>query len=349
MEQMSMKINLNDVLEGKRSVALGGHVRPDGDCVGSCLGLYMYLKEQYPHIDVDVYLEDVPEAYRIIQCTDEVKTEIPEGRSYDLFICLDCGDAKRLGFAQPLFSGAGETFCIDHHASNDAFADRNYIMPDASSTSELVYTLLDREKISRAQAEALYMGIAHDTGVFQYSCTSPETMEIAADLMRKGINGNRIIEKSYYEKTYVQNQILGRALLESMMILDRRCVVSVVRKKEMEFFQAKPSDLEGIVSQLKQTRGIEVALFLYEIEPHKFKVSLRSKDKVDVSRVAKYFGGGGHVRAAGLTMSGSVHDVINNIIGQIILQLDRADKKSPEDGGAGGEQEALVKGRGTGE
>ena len=318
-----MKIVLDDILKGKSSVALGGHIRPDGDCVGSCLGLYMYLKEQYPELETDVYLEEVPEAYRIIACTDDVKSQIPEEKKYDLFICLDCGDPERLGFSAPLFESAGETLCIDHHVSNSAFADLNYILPDASSTSELVFTLLDSSKISKRVAEALYMGIAHDTGVFQYSCTSPETMEIAAELMRKGIDGNEIIDKTYYEKTYVQNQILGRALLESMLILDKRCIVSVIRKKSMEFFQAKPSDLEGIVSQLRLTKGVEVAMFLHETEAQKFKVSLRSKGKVDVSRIAQYFGGGGHVRAAGVTMQGSSHDVINNITEQIAVQLDK--------------------------
>ena len=318
-----MKIVLGDILKGKHSVALGEHIRPDGDCVGSCLGLYMYLKEQYPQLETDVYLEEVPEAYRIISCTDEVKNRIPEKKEYDLFICLDCGDLGRLGFSSPLFERAGETLCIDHHVSNSAFADLNYIVPDASSTSELVFTLLDSSRISKRVAEALYMGIAHDTGVFQYSCTSPETMEIAAELMRKGINGNEIIDKTYYEKTYVQNQILGRALLESMLILDKRCIVSVIRKRSMEFFQAKPSDLEGIVSQLRLTKGVEVAMFLHETEAQKFKVSLRSKGKVDVSKIAQYFGGGGHVRAAGVTMQGSSHDVINNITEQIALQLDK--------------------------
>lgn len=317
----SMKIVLNDILKGKKRVALGGHVRPDGDCVGSCMGLYHYLKEQYPEIGTDVYLEEVPEAYRMIKDTDEVKTQITDDDVYDLFICLDCGDMQRLGFSMPLFENAKETLCVDHHISNDAFADNNYVVPEASSTSELIYTLLDAEKISCASAEALYMGIVHDTGVFQYSCTSPETMEIAADLMRKGINGSEIIDKTYFEKTYIQNQILGRALLESMLIMDKKCIVSVIRQKSMKFFQAKPSDLEGIVSQLRQTKGVEVAIFLHEISPQKFKVSLRSKGKVDVSEIAKYFGGGGHVRAAGVTMEGSSHDVINNITARIVLQL----------------------------
>ncbi|HIW42429.1 MAG TPA: bifunctional oligoribonuclease/PAP phosphatase NrnA [Candidatus Mediterraneibacter vanvlietii] len=318
-----MSIELKEILKGKRKVALGGHVRPDGDCVGSCMGLYLYLKEEYPQIDTDVYLEPVPESYRMIAGTDEVKSEIAAQEPYDLFICLDCGDEQRLGFSAPLFDAAKETLCIDHHVSNDAFADSNYIVPDASSTSELVYRLLDEEKITKPVAEALYMGIVHDTGVFQYSCTSPETMEIAASLMRKGINGSEIIDKTYYEKTYIQNQILGRALLESMLIMDKQCIVSVIRQRSMEFFQAEPSDLEGIVSQLRQTKGVEVAIFLHEMQPQLFKVSLRSKGKVDVSEIAKYFGGGGHVRAAGVTMKGSSHDVINNITGRIALQMKR--------------------------
>lgn len=316
-----MKIVLSDILKGKKRVALGGHVRPDGDCVGSCMGLYHYIREQYPEIVTDVFLEEVPEAYRMIKDTDKVKTQITDGDAYDLFICLDCGDMQRLGFSISLFENAKETLCVDHHISNDAFADNNYVVPDVSSTSELIYTLLDPEKISRASAEALYMGIAHDTGVFRYSCTSPETMEIAAALMRKGIDHSEIIDKTYFEKTYIQNQILGRALLESMLIMDKKCIVSVIRKKSMQFFLAKPSDLEGIVSQLRQTKGVEVALFLHEISQQKFKVSLRSKGKVDVSSIAKYFGGGGHVRAAGVTMEGSSHDVINNITAQIALQL----------------------------
>lgn len=324
----SKKIDLNEILKTKQRVALGGHVRPDGDCTGSSTGLYLYLKEQYPDKTIDLYLERVPEAFCILKGTDEVHTEVLSTEEpYDLFISLDCGDLARLGFASVLFENAKETVCIDHHISNDSFADYNYIVPDASSTSELVFTLLDYEKISKETAEALYMGIVHDTGVFQYSCTSPETMEIGAALMRKGINGSEIIEHTYYEKTYVQNQILGRALLESMLIMDRQCVVSVIKKSSMDFFQAEPSDLEGIVSQLRQTKGVEVAIFLHEIEPQKFKVSLRSKGIVDVSVIAKHFGGGGHIRAAGVTMAGSSHDVINNITAQIARQLNCQEEK----------------------
>lgn len=143
---------------------------------------------------------------------------------------------------------AGKSICVDHHISNVGYADVNNIVPDASSTSELIYGLFEPEKVTKEIAEALYMGIAHDTGIFQYSCTSPETMRIAGELMGKGINFSEIIEKTYFQKTYVQNQILGRALLESILVLDNKCIISGVRKKEMEFYNITPMDLEGIVA-----------------------------------------------------------------------------------------------------
>ena len=153
-------IVLNDVLKGKHSVAIGGHIRPDGDCVGSTLGLYLYLTTYYPEIETDLYLEEIPEAFQMMGHRDVPKHEIVEGKVYDLFISLDCGDERRLGFSEPVFQKAKETLCVDHHISNESFADTNYIVPDASSTSELVYNLLDYDKMSLETAEALYMGIA---------------------------------------------------------------------------------------------------------------------------------------------------------------------------------------------
>ena len=140
-----------------------------------------------------------------------------------------------------------------------------------------------------------------------------KTMEIAGALMEKGVNAAKIIDDSFYRKTYAQNQILGKALLGSTRILDGRCIFSVVSQKEMEFYGVTPSDLDGIVQVLMGTVGVEAAIFLYETAPQEFKVSLRSRENIDVARIASYFGGGGHVRAAGCTMQGSVYDVVNNI------------------------------------
>lgn len=312
---------LKHVLEHVRTVAIGGHIRPDGDCVGSCMGLYQYIRLYYPQIKTDVYLEEIPDSFHFIKATAEIKHSISVGQVYDLFICLDCGDAERLGFSKPLFENSEKTFCIDHHVSNEAFADENHIVSEASSTSELVYGLLEDEKITTEIAECLYLGIVHDTGVFRYSCTAPETMEVAANLMRKGVNASEIIDKTFYEKTYAQNQILGRALLESMLSLEGKCIVSAISKEIMDFYRVGPKDLEGIVSQMRVTKGIEVAVFLYELEENEYKISLRASGDVDVSKIARHFGGGGHKKAAGLNMKGNVKDIINQVTEQIQTQL----------------------------
>ena len=311
---------LNKLLEQVNTVAIGGHIRPDGDCVGSCMGLYQYIKNNFNCV-VDVYLETIPEVFRFIKATDDIQNVIPEDKKYDLFICLDCGDAMRLGFSAPLFETAAETLCIDHHISNKAFAKHNYIVPDASSTSELVYHLLEEDKISFEIAEALYMGIAHDTGVFQYSCAKPDTFRVAAKLLEKGIDAPTIIDTTYYEKTYAQNKVIGHAVLKSQLLLGGTCIVSSITKKEMEEFGVTAKDLDGIVSQLRITKGVEVAVFMYELEEGTFKVSLRSKRYANVSSVAQYFGGGGHIRAAGCALKGTPEEIIEKIAEQLKLQI----------------------------
>ena len=303
------------------TVAIAGHVRPDGDCVGSCMGLYLYLKENYPDIAADVYLEQPGAQFSFLSCFKEIKTVYETGKVYDLLITLDVSDKNRIGVAEEAYETAKKRVCIDHHISNRGLGDINEIRPDASSTCEVLYTLLEEEKVSKAVAEAIYTGMVHDTGVFQYSCTSPETMRIAAKLMEKGIPFTKIVEESFYEKTYVQNQILGRCLMESILLMDGKCVIGVVKKKMMDFYHVEPKDLDGIVQQLRIIKGVEVAIFIYEVKPQEFKVSLRSKGKVNVNEVASYFGGGGHVLAAGCTFHGSVYDVMNNLLEIIEKQL----------------------------
>lgn len=315
MEKITSELN------NVRTVAIAGHIRPDGDCVGACMGLYLYLKENYPEIETDVYLEEPKEGFSFLSGFREIKTVYDESKKYDVFFVLDTSVKNRIGVALAGYESAGRTICIDHHISNKGFGDKNVIRPQVSSASELVYTLLEEDKVTKPVAEALYMGIIHDTGVFQYSCTTPETMRIGAKLMEMGIDFSKIVDKTFYEKSYVQNQVLGRCLMESIMVLDGKCIVGSVKKKDMDFYGVEPKDLDGIVQQLRVTKGVEVAIFLYEVKTQEFKVSLRSNGPVDVNAVASYFGGGGHVKAAGCTMQGSVYDVINNLTLPIEKQL----------------------------
>jgi phosphoesterase RecJ-like protein len=314
-------MKIDQLVKGAKTIGISGHIRPDGDCVGSCMGMYLYIKKNFPRIRVDVFLETIPPELRFIKDIEEVRSDFQtDVKSYDLFIILDCSK-DRLGDAEKFFDAAGKTANIDHHVSNKGTGDELYIVPTASSSCELVYNMAERDKMDIDIAKALYTGMVTDTGVFKYSNTSPETMRIAADLISFGFDFGSLIDHVFYEKTYLQNQILGRALLESIMLMDGKCVVSVISKQTMEFYGAVSNDLDGIVNQLLLTLGVECAIFMYEIAPLEYKVSLRSSGAVDVSQVAETFGGGGHMRAAGCTINGTSHDVINNLTKYIHRQL----------------------------
>lgn len=308
---------LLEEIEKAGTIAIGGHVRPDGDCIGACMGLYSYIMDNHAGKDVTVFVEDIPASFEYLK-----KSEALEKKSekYDLFISLDCGSPDRLGDAEVVFHKAERTVNIDHHISNTQFAEKNHVEAEASSTSEVLCTLLDMDKISFFAAQALYTGIVHDTGVFKHSNTGMRTMEIAGKLMQKGIPFGQIIDESFYQKTYRQLQIMGRCLLESVRVMDGKCLFSVVSKRVLEFYDAKPSDLDGVIDQLRTTDGVEVAILLTEKEPMEYKVSMRSNQIVDVSKIAIFFGGGGHIRAAGCTIKGSAFDVINNITEHIEKQ-----------------------------
>lgn len=307
---------LSDILKDVKSVGITGHIRPDGDCTGSVLALYDYIVENMPETDVDLYLEQPGSEFYYLKNIDKIKNT-PEDKKYDVFFVLDCSSLDRIEPFISCFNNASKTVCIDHHVSNTGFTDLSKIEPQASSACEVLYGTMDADKISRNVAECIYTGIIHDTGVFKYSCTSKKTMEIAGEMMEKGIDYSDIIDNTFYKKTYVQNQILGRALLESVLFYDGKCIFTTVTMDEMEFYGVTGRELGGIVEQLRLTDGVEVAIFLYQTGEEEYKVSLRSKKKIDVAAIATQFGGGGHVRAAGYTAKGSVYQIINSI-GELI-------------------------------
>lgn len=304
---------LMKLLGEAETVAILGHVHPDGDCVGSCLGMYNYLADNFGELSVRVFLEPVSEKFSYLRYFDRIENDLPESLEVDLCISLDASDRERLGAYDAIFSRAKKTFCIDHHITNPGFAQENHVVPGASSACEVLFGLLDETKIGRETAECLYTGIVHDTGVFKHNNTTGKTMDIAGRLLDKGLDGERIIDDSFFKKSYVQNQIMGRALLESILFMDGKCIFTVVKARDMEFYGVDSKDLDGIVDQLRVTDGVECAIFIYESGVQQYKVSLRANGDLNVAKVASYFGGGGHVKAAGCTMSGSIHDVINNL------------------------------------
>lgn len=313
---------LREIAQGAKTILIAGHLRPDGDCVGAAAAAYLYLKKIYPEAQISAYVEKVPEVYRFLDPEHSIFVEkLPEG-PVDLFLSLDSSSKDRLGEAERLFDTAGRTACIDHHVSNLGYARENFVEAGSSSACEVLYGLMEEELIDTRIAEAIYIGIIMDTGVFRYSNTSKKTMEIAGSLMEKGVPFWKYIDECFYQRTYTQTQLLGRTLLTSMRLMEGKVIVATVTRRMLEFYGAQTEDIEGIIDQLRVTKGVEVALLLQEIDDQQYKVSMRSNTFVDVSKIAVYFGGGGHVKAAGCTMRGSLHDVVNNITEHIEFQME---------------------------
>lgn len=314
--------NISELLFDVKKVGITGHIRPDGDCVGSCMGLYNYILENYPEIECDVYLEQPGKEFAYIYNFDKIKN-VPEDKEYDLFFVLDSSDVDRIAPFMTCFQNAKRTCVIDHHISNNNFCDVNIVHGQDSSACEALYRYLDNSKISKNVAECLYTGLIHDTGVFKYSSTSKYTMEFAGSLIEKGINIQAIIDESFYKKTFEQNKILGLALLKSQLIMGGKVIYSVIEKEEREKYNLTTSELGGVIEQLRLTDGVEVAIFMYGTDEGEYKVSLRAKEYVDVSKISVKFGGGGHVKAAGCSFKENIDGILEKLCAEISIQLNK--------------------------
>lgn len=315
-------MKLQELLAGTKRAAIFGHVRPDGDCVGSTLGLYNYMKENFPKIDTDIYLEEFAHSFRFLKNSDQVRPRYEEGTHYDTCIVMDCGDANRVGAnGASCMAQAEKTICMDHHISNKGFAQTDLIFPAASSTCEVLYERLEDEKISKATAECLYLGIAHDTGVFKFSCTGKRTLQIASGLIEKGVDFPRIINETYLSRTFAQTRVTGKVMMDCRLALDGRVVYGYLTKEDMDAYGVGTVEMDGIIDCLREVEGTEVAIFLYQNRDGAYKVSMRSQYFVDVSRITGAYGGGGHKRAAGCTVTGDPEKIVQELVEQVREQL----------------------------
>ncbi len=316
---------MNDFLkeiENADSIVVLGHMRPDGDCVGSCLGVYNYVLDNYAGKIIDIYLDEFKDEFMFLRGADKIMHK-KQDIVYDLCISLDSGDLDRHGEFESYFHDAKKTICIDHHVSNVGFGDVCFLKTDCSATAEAIYTLLDEDKIGFECAECLYLGIVHDTGVFKYTNTTRQTMEIAGKLIEKGARSSLVIDGTFYKKTFKQNKMLAKALDSAFLMFDGKVIVSCLTKEIFDENDATNLDTDGVVDALRITEGVECALWMYEY-PKKgtFKCSLRSNEVVNVSMIACLLGGGGHVKAAGCEVEGDKDTIILKITEMIKEQLD---------------------------
>ncbi len=311
---------LFELIEKQNTIAIVGHIRPDGDCIGSSLGLYNYIMDNYPDKVVNVFLQPINDKFKFLKGSSEILNE-PNNNIYDLSISVDCSDTDRHGEFADVFKSAKKKVCIDHHRSNQGFGDLYYCDPDASSACEVVSRFLEMSNISKSCAECLYMGIIHDTGVLKYSATSEETMYIVGKLIAKGIDTQFIIDETFYKVRYNQNRLTGKALMDAKLYLDGKVIASCISTEIFDEFHATKEDTDGIIDKLRVTEGVEVAILGYQTGENEFKFSMRSIACVDVSVISVHFGGGGHIRASGFTLEGTYEDSLEKILEMVKEQL----------------------------
>lgn len=296
-----------------KTIGICGHIKPDGDCIGATLALSLYLKKRLPEAEITVFSDEIAPCFDCVEGIKNFNYAFDKPQP-EVFIVVDTMD-NRTGSGEKYFKNASKTINIDHHISNaDGCAMVNYVVPTASSASELVYRLIDPVYLDKEMAEAIYLGIAHDTGIFKYSNTSPETLMIVAKLIQYGFDFPTLLDKTYYEKTYLQNLVLGRILLESRLHFNGKAISGSIDLKTMTEMGITGKDFDGVINQLRITEGVDCAIFMYQINAVTYKVSLRSKKIVDVSKVAESFGGGGHVRAAGFYCKGEPDEILARIL-----------------------------------
>jgi phosphoesterase RecJ-like protein len=308
--------NLGSLLERYQHSIILIHIRPDGDAIGSALALEKALKQKGK--SVELFCADViPAKYSFLPGVYNFRDHLNPNNRENLIFILDCSDLDRLGYMkETVLNLSGTIVNIDHHITNDCFGDYNIVDASASATAEILYRLLNENSINIDPeiSLCLYVGISSDTGSFKYENTSPQAMYIAAKLLEQGINPSLVSQKIFDEVSVPAIKLLRDALATLTFEQEGRIAWMKVRDDMLQKHQAKPEELDGFVNYVKNIEDVEAGIFFYHTDNNgETKVAFRSKT-IDVSRIAKIFGGGGHPRAAGCTIHGEQHGIVKKVL-----------------------------------
>jgi len=300
------------------------HVNPDGDATGSALATAMMLEALGKEYIV-ANEGETPKKFSFLPRFHLLRnlSQQPLNETFSAVIAVDCADRSRMGNVEALFAPGAALLNIDHHPTNDRFGSVNLIDPEAAATAEVLFELAQAAGISFHEELALciYTGLLTDTGGFRYANTSPRVMEIAAKLLTYGVKPSEVAERCLEEITYSHVKILRRALQTLTLSHQGKIAAISVRQKDFAETGADREDVSGLVNYCRNIEGVEVGVSFVEAEQEAVKVSMRSRDLVDVSAVAKQLGGGGHKKAAGCTLRGDLEQVkkqVLQILGQAV-------------------------------
>jgi len=304
-----------DAIRASRTICVVGHIRPDGDCVGSELGLTLALRAEGKQ--VCCWNEDpMPQKYRFLDRDGDFQAP-KRGLKFDCVIATDCASFERLGKAGPFIARRKPLINIDHHESNTRYGDLNWVSPRDPSTGELIYRLLKvaRWPVSPRIADCLFTAVSTDTGSFQYPSTRPGTFHVGGELVTRGANLAKICDEVYQSYPLSRARLLKHAYSRFRLTCNNRIAYLWLKQADFARTGADSADSEGLIDHIRAIEPVIVACVFEEMEPELTRISLRSKSgKVNVNEIAALFGGGGHPAAAGARIPGKPFAVQHRVI-----------------------------------
>lgn len=310
-------IQLNDIIKSSKNILIISHINPDGDTLGSICAMSQVIRENF-HKEAELLcVSKIPKTYEFLPNISKIKSldDIDKSREFDLVINVDDASIDRIGEAKILFDRANFTVNLDHHKTNNGYADLNIIDSEASSTGELLVELFKKLdwNISLDTATCLYTAILTDTGSFRFDNTTSKSLKAAAEMVKIGVKPAEIYKKVYESSS--KNHVLFQAycISKAEFCESDRVVYTTVYKKDIEKFNAPEDCTEGLTEKLRAIVTTEIAFVVRQINSSTSKVSMRSKS-ADVAEICAVFGGGGHRLAAGCMIKGTVEEAIRKIL-----------------------------------
>ena len=314
-----------DVLRESKTICVVGHMRPDGDCIGSQLGLTLALKAEGKEV-ICWNQDPVPQKYRFLDRDGTFHRPQP-GMKFDCVVAVDCASFERLGQIGPFIARRKPLINIDHHESNTRYGDLNWVSPRDPSTGELIYRLFKaaRWAVTPRIADCLFTAVSTDTGSFQYPSTRPGTFHTGGELVTHGADLANITNEVYQSYPLSRARLLQHVYSRFKLTAENRIAYFWLKKADLTRTGADSNDTEGLIDHVRAIEPVIIACVFEELEPELTRLSLRSKSaKVNVNEIAGQFGGGGHPAAAGARIPGKPLSVQRKVIGAIKRALDAA-------------------------
>jgi bifunctional oligoribonuclease and PAP phosphatase NrnA len=303
MNRDSFAVAVRTIRKAKK-ILIASHVNPDGDTIGCQLALGLSLLQAGKKVML-VSSDGVPTRFQFLPGSELIQSECSD--TADAAIAVDCGSLGQLGDARAVFCRAKTTIQIDHHDFGDPFGKILVLDEEASAVGEIVYELLRALKIeiTPAIATCLLTSIIVDTGAFRFSNIRPKTFEICGRLVKKGVDLQHLLEESYWKKTRSMMKLSGFCAMRACFSKDGSVAWTSVYQKDLKRFRANLSDVDAMADELRSIEGVKIAAVFRQTDKGRFRVSLRSKNGINVAQIARGFGGGGHHNSAGCSIRGT--------------------------------------------